>query len=308
MNILISGGTGFIGKKLRNNAMRKGHTVRLIYRDDYQNNELLLDKVQWSSIIVNLTGSSISKRWTESYKKEIYHSRIDTTKAISEAIQKANRKPRLFISVSATGIYSSTKIQTEDDCQLSDDFLAQVCIDWEKVALRAASDTRVVIYRLGVVLGKNGGMLKQLTSFFKLGLGAKIGSGEQMMSWVHIDDVVNAFFYTAKNQNMSGVYNLTSPTPVSNRDFTLALAKALHRKAWLTIPAFMLKLFKGEQSSILLEEKYVLPKRLLEADFNFRNDTIQATFKQIYRKREHVQKNTSNQMENPLLQPRPEPE
>jgi uncharacterized protein len=293
MNILISGGTGFIGKKLRNNAMRKGHTVRLINREDFQNSELLLDKVQWSSMIVNLAGATISKRWTEAYKKEIYHSRIDTTKAIVEAIQKANKKPKLFISVSATSIYSSTKIQTEEDCQLADDFLAQVCVDWEKVAQRAAKDTRVVIFRLGVVLGRNGGIVKQLTPLFKFGLGAKMDSGEQMMSWVHIDDVVNAFFYAVKNQSMSGIYNLTAPTPVSNRDFTLALAKAMHRKAWLTIPGFMLKWFKGEQSSIIIEEKYALPKRLMEADFNFRNDTVQAAFKQIFRKRERVEKTAS---------------
>jgi len=293
MNILISGGTGFIGKKLRNNAMRKGHTVRLINREDFQNSELLLDKVQWSSMIVNLAGATISKRWTEAYKKEIYHSRIDTTKAIVEAIQKANKKPKLFISVSATSIYSSTKIQTEEDCQLADDFLAQVCVDWEKVAQRASKDTRVVIFRLGVVLGRNGGIVKQLTPLFKFGLGAKMDSGEQMMSWVHIDDVVNAFFYAVKNQSMSGIYNLTAPTPVSNRDFTLALAKAMHRKAWLTIPGFMLKWFKGEQSSIIIEEKYALPKRLMEADFNFRNDTVQAAFKQIFRKRERVEKTAS---------------
>lgn len=296
MNILISGGTGFIGKKLRNNAMRKGHTVRLINREDVQNSDLLLDKVQWASMIVNLAGASISKKWTEAYKKEIYHSRIDTTKAIVEAIQKANRKPKLFISASATGIYSSTKIQTEDDGVLADDFLAQVCLDWEKVALRAEKDTRVVIYRMGVVLGKNGGIVKQLSSLFKFGLGAKIGSGEQIMSWVHLDDVVNAFFFAVKNHNMSGVYNLTSPTPVSNRDFTLALAKAMHRKAWLTVPAGILKLFKGEQSSIMLDEKYVLPKRLLEVDFNFRNDTIQAAFKQIFRKREPINKTAVTKM------------
>ncbi len=290
MNILISGGTGFIGKKLRNNAMRKGHSVRLIDREDFKNSELLLDKVQWSSMIINLAGATISKRWTEAYKKEIYHSRIDTTKAIVEAINKANRKPKLFISVSATNIYTSTKIQTEDDCQLADDFLAQVCADWEKVALRAVKDTRVVVFRLGVVLGRNGGIVSKLSPSFKYGFGAKIGSGEQIMSWVHIDDVVNAFFYAVKNQSMSGVFNLTAPTPVSNRDFTLALAKAMHRKAWLTIPSFMLKWFKGEQSAILLEERYVLPKRLMEADFNFRNDTIQAAFKQIFRKREPVDK------------------
>jgi len=286
MNILISGGTGFIGKKLRNNAIRKGHTVRLINRDDFKDSKLLSDKVQWATIIVNLAGASLSKKWTESYKKEIYHSRIDTTKAIVESIKKVDKKPKLLISMSATGIYTNTKIQTEDDCILSDDFLAQVCIDWEKVALRASNDTRVVIFRLGVVLGKNGGIIGQLKPIFKMGLGAKMGSGEQIMSWVHIDDVINAFFYALKNQQMSGVYNLTSPTPLSNRDFTFALAKAMHRKAWFVIPAFLLKWVKGEQADLILNEKYVLPKRLLEADFNFRNDTIQSALKQIFRKRD----------------------
>ncbi len=285
MNILISGGTGFIGKKLRNNAIRKGHNIRLVTREDIVSKELLSEKIQWATIVVNLAGASISKRWTEACKKEIYHSRIDTTMAIVEAIKASNRKPKLFISVSATGIYTSNKIQTEDDCEISDDFLAQTCIDWEKVALRAVDDTRVVVFRLGVVLGKHGGMVKSLSSLFKIGLGATIGSGEQMMSWIHVDDVVNAFFYAIKNQTLSGTYNLVSPTPISNRDFTKAFAKSVKRPAFLKVPAFMIKLLKGEQSSIILDEKYVLPKRLLEADFNFRNDTIQTAFKQIFRKK-----------------------
>ena len=286
MNILISGGSGFVGKKLRNNAMRKGHTVRLIAREDYSNKTLLLEKIQWSSVIINLAGATVSKRWTSSYKKEIYNSRINSTKAIVETIQQSENKPKLFISVSANGVYSSSKIQTEDDFTEADDFLAQVCADWERVALRAANDTRVVIFRLSVVLGRNGGMVKQLTTLFKLGLGAKLGSGEQMMSWVHIDDVINAFLFAIKNKQMEGIYNLTSPAPISNREFTQAFAKAVHRKAWLTIPAFVLKLVFGEQSKLFLEEKYIIPKRLLEVDFNFRNDTIQTAFKQIFRKRE----------------------
>ncbi len=285
MNILISGGTGFIGKKLRNNATRKGHIIRLITREDVNNKELLLEKIQWSTVVVNLAGASISKRWSESYKKEIYSSRIDTTKAISESIKDAQKKPKLFISVSAVGIYSSSKIQSEDDLQIGSDFLAQVCSDWEKVAHRASDDTRVVIYRLGVVLGKHGGIVKSLTSLFKYGLGASLGSGQQMMSWVHVDDVVNAFFYAIKNQSLSGVYNLVAPTPVSNKEFTSAFAKALNRKAFLRVPSFVIRLMKGEQASFILDEKYVLPKRLLEADFNFRNDTIQTAFKQIFRKK-----------------------
>lgn len=288
MNILISGGTGFIGKKLRNNAIRKGHMIRLISREDYGNKELLLEKIQWATVVVNLAGAPISKRWTESYKKEIYHSRIDSTKAISESIKEAQKKPKLFISVSAIGIYASSKIQSEDDTQIGTDFLAQVCSDWEKVALRASNDTRVVVYRLGVVLGKHGGIIKNLTSLFKLGLGASLGSGQQMMSWVHVDDVVNAFFYAIKNKSLSGVYNLVAPTPVSNKEFTSAFAKALHRVAFLRIPTFAVKILKGEQASLILDEKYIIPKRLLEADFNFRNDTIQTAFKQIFRKKAKV--------------------
>jgi hypothetical protein len=294
MNILIAGGSGFVGKKLRNNAIRKGHTIRLIAREDYLNKDSLNDKIQWSTVIINLAGVSISKRWTKSNKTEIYKSRINTTKAIVEGIQAAQRKPKLLISVSAIGIYSNSKIQTEDDNLEADDFLAQVCKDWEIVAQRASNDTRVVIFRMGVILGRNGGIVKQLSTLFKLGLGAKLGSGEQMMSWVHIDDVVNAFLYALKNQQMAGIYNLTAPIPVSNSEFTKAFAKAMHRKAWFTIPAFVLRIIYGEQASMFLDEKYVLPKRLLEADFNFRNDTIQAAFKQIFRKKEPI-KNLENQ-------------
>lgn len=285
MNILISGGTGFIGKKLRNNATRKGHAIRLITREDVGNKELLSEKIQWATVVVNLAGASISKRWTSAHKNEIYHSRIDVTKAIAESIKEAKRKPKLLISISATGIYASSKIQTEDDALYAEDFLAQVCTDWEKVALRASDHTRVVVFRLGVVLGKHGGLVKKLSPFFNLGLGAKFGSGQQIISWVHIDDVVNAFFYSIKNQSLSGVYNLVAPTPVSNNEFANVFAKAMHRKAILKVPAFALKLFMGEQASMLLDEKYVLPKRLLEADFNFRNDTIQTAFKQIFRKK-----------------------
>lgn len=300
MNILISGSSGFVGKKLRNNAMRKGHSIRVIAREDYQNKTSLHEKIQWASVIINLAGATIDKKWSESYKKEIYNSRINSTKAIVEGIQQCEKKPKLFISVSATGIYSSSKIQTEDDYTEAKDFLAQVCNDWEKVAMRASKETRVVVFRLGVVLGKNGGVVRQMTSLFKLGLGAKISSGEQMMSWVHIDDVVNAFLYAIKNKQMEGIYNLCSPNPISNSEFTKAFAKALNRKAFLTIPAFLIRLIYGERSKLLLEEKYILPKRLLEADFNFRNDTIQTAFKQIFRKREPKKPESKKPEEAPI--------
>ncbi len=298
MNILISGGTGFIGKKLRNNATRKGHNIRLITREDIDNKELLIEKTEWATVIINLAGAPIDKRWTEKYKKEIYFSRINTTKEIVDAIKESKRKPKLLISVSAVGIYNSNKIHTEDDFEFSNDYLAQVCADWEKVALRCAEDTRVVIFRLGIVLGKHGGIMKSLTPFFKAGLGATMGSGEQIMSWVHVDDVVNAFFYAIKNQTLTGIFNLVSPNPISNRDFTKHFAKAVHRWAIFKIPPFIIKMLKGEQASLLLEEKYAIPKRLLEANFNFRNETVQTAFKQIFRKK--VKKNVSEKIEQNL--------
>ena len=291
MNILITGGTGFIGSALTKFFIQKGYlttilsrhcpalsSVRIIKSIEQINVDEKID------IIINLAGAPINKKWTNSYKEVLIDSRLEITKNLILLIKSLKTKPNLLISASAIGYYGnqSNKYIGENSLYIND-FTHKLCNLWELEAKKAEKlGVRTCITRLGVVLGKNGGALEELLPIFRLGLGAKIGSGKQFFSWVHIDDVIGAFNFLIKDKTQKGIYNLTSPNPVTNYRFTKELGKMINRPTVLTIPKFVIKMIFGEMGDkLLLNGSAVYPKKLLDSGYEFQFKTIEASLENI---------------------------
>ena len=276
MQIALTGASGFIGSHLVNVFLGKNWKANPILRDDLAlSSKDLAKKLDGSEVIINLAGANIVKRWTEDYKKELYSSRIDTTIKLVEAMGQMSRKPEMFISTSATGIYDDKGRYSESDYNFANDYLAKIVKDWEEAALRARQiNIRTVIFRFGVVLGK-GGLLAKMFPPFKLGMGGKIGSGRQSFSWVHIEDLSRTYMFAVEKEELEGIYNLVSPNPVTNKVLTKTLAKILHRPAVLPIPFWLLWLMFGEGAAAISSGQNVFPERLLKTGFRFRFETIE---------------------------------
>lgn len=280
--IAITGISGFVGTNLKNHFEQFGYKIIGIKRDDLKNIEKLIDIIENSDIVINLAGANIINRWTDSYKKLLYSSRIDTTQALVEAMNEASSKPSLFISTSAVGIYKNSDCFDEENGQLEDDFLAKLCKSWEDSALRAQDlDIRTTIFRFGIVLGKGGGALEKMLTPFKLGLGGTIGNGSQYFSFIHIDDLLNAYSFIIENEDCSGIFNLTAPIPTTNLGLTKALGKVLHRPTILPVPQFALNLIFSEGAKVLTDGQCVKPKKLLDKGFKFKFETIEQSIENI---------------------------
>ncbi len=275
--IAISGSSGFVGTCLKN-YFANDYEILPIKRSDLSDEIKLKSIMEKSHIVINLSGANILARWSEKYKKILHESRINTTNSLVKAINNSKNKPELFISTSAIGIYSNHLCHDEIDFKHANDFLANLCKDWESSANKCES--RVAIFRLGVVLG-NGGALKQMLLPFKLGLGGKIGSGKQAFSFIHIKDLLKAYKFIIENENLSGVFNLVSPNPTTNEKLTYTLAKTLKRPAFFTVPKFVLKLIYSSGASVLTEGQSVKPKRLLENGFKFEFENIEQAIKDL---------------------------
>ena len=275
MIIAISGSSGFIGKHLCTYYNTKGYELRLIPRIQSRTSTTeLITLLKGVDVIINLAGASSVKRCTVAYKKVLKESRCLSTRKIVEAISMLEIKPQLLISASAIGIYSQEGQHTETNCNLSDDYLGEICRIWESEAKKAMLITRVVIIRFGIVLGKDGGILKRLLPVFKLGLGGRIASGNQVVSWIHIYDVIQAIQFIIDNRNLTGEFNLTTPNIVSNRKFTKVLANTLNRPAIFTIPAWVIRMIYGKESVAIAGGQYAFPEHLLNAGFHFTFPTL----------------------------------
>lgn len=285
MRILMTGSSGFVGKELAAFLQSQGHAIVKLVRHE---NHLLKDAIYWDpengkldggalegfDAIIHLAGENIADaRWTEEKKRRILDSRVIGTRLLAKAICGLSHPPKVFICASAVGYYGShgDEILTEESLN-GQGFLAEVCRKWEEAAECAKKlNIRVVHARIGVVLSAHGGVLKKMLLPFKLGLGGKIGSGRQYMSWVAIDDLVLAFDFILRTAGLNGPVNITAPNPVTNAVFTKALASTLHRPAFLPVPAFMARLLFGEMADeLLLCSTRALPKRLLQAGFVFK--------------------------------------
>ncbi len=284
MIVAIRGATGFVGRALTSKIAETGGTVRIIDRHSLSlpDDEFRKQKIEGTDAVINLAGAPVSGKWTPERKREIYNSRIDTTRKIANAILACDGQLPMLVSASAVGIYDNLHTHTETSVLFGDSFLAEVCRDWEKEANRVLPASRVVVFRIGLVLGENGGALKKMHRPFRHGLGGKIGSGKQVISFIHMADLVAALLFAINTPSMQGVYNAVSPFPVTNAEFTEKLGKVLKQPALLTIPSFALKLLFGEGAQILLEGQRVLPERLGQAGFTFRYPTLQSALIRIY--------------------------
>ncbi|MCE9679557.1 TIGR01777 family oxidoreductase [Shewanella sp. AS1] len=306
MKILITGGTGFIGRQLVQ-ALGQDNQLTLLTRSAGKahlekegqhkliGNLSALSSLDGYDAVINLAGEPIAdKRWTLAQKQQICHSRWGITEQLSQLIIASKQPPSVFISGSAIGIYGhhDKNAPIDEDFSLAhfsetgqeEKFAHSVCSRWEELAFNADTHTRVCIIRIGIVLGLTGGALKKMLVPFKLGGGGTIGSGTQGMSWVHQQDLISIILFLLNNPECQGIYNATAPHPVSNKEFTLALGQALHRPTILPVPAPMLSLMLGELSELLLEGQYVYPKRLLEAGFQFHYTELEDALAALFSK------------------------
>lgn len=283
MKIVVAGGSGFLGEPLVRRLTSGGHEVVVLSRNpdkvrigrgarwDPPAVEGWANEIDEADAIVNLAGENIGAgRWTEERKRKLISSRVDSTRALVEAM-KRNARPRVFVSASAVGYYGDRGEETLDErSNAGSGFLAGVVKRWEEEARRAEESARVVVSRFGVVIGPGGGALAKMLLPFKLGLGGPIGSGKQWMSWVDRDDVLRFIEWAIERTGARGIFNVTSPQPVRNRDFSKALGRVLHRPAILPVPSFMLRLALGDMADeALLASQKVLPVRAMAEGFTF---------------------------------------
>jgi len=292
MNILITGGTGLIGRHFIK-AFQQPYQFTVLTRD--------IEEAKWSvpegvkliehlpeqnsfEAIINLAGEPIvDKRWTDSQKEQICQSRWQLTEQVVAMIERSETKPSCLISGSAIGYYgdTGTKETFEDSLVSHPDFSHELCQKWERIALKSSEHCRVVLLRTGIVLANDGGALAKMRLPFSLGLGGKLSDGQQYMSWIHIEDMVHAIQVCLLTPSIEGAVNCTSPQALTNETFTKALGKQLNRPTWFSVPAFALNLLMGQGAELLLTSQNVYPQKLLEHDFDFNHTSIENTLEDL---------------------------
>lgn len=288
MKLILTGGTGFIGKALTEALIRRGHDLTVLTRRQAKADEprvkpfyLYWDPpaggvwekaVQSADGIINLAGEPVAKKsWTDAQKKKILESRVLTTRAIVQAMEGNEAKPKFLINASAIGYYGDRKDEVLTEYALpGNGFLAEVCKAWEAEADRAeTSGNRVVILRFGMVLEKDGGALGKMLPVFRYGLGGPLGDGKQWVSWIHRRDLIELILFSADTASVRGALNATAPVPVRMKEFAKALGSVLHRPAIFPAPAFLLKKVLGEMSELMLSSQKALPLKAQECGFRF---------------------------------------
>ncbi len=300
VKVAVTGATGFIGKRLVEEFERTGVEFVVITRDSSRARGAFPQAagiLEWDPPgrglnpsdlagldgVVNLAGATVAQRWTARAKNAIRNSRVDSTRLVVDAISGSDSPPPVLVSTSAIGFYGprdSTRLN--EDSPPGSDFLAEVCQQWEAESQKAtAAGVRVVNPRMGIVLGSGGGAMANMLTPFKLGVGGPIGNGRQWMSWVHIDDVAGMLIEGLKSAGLSGPVNVTAPEPATNRDFSKALGRALHRPAFLPTPVFALRLGFGEFADILATGQRVLPEKALAAGYRFRFPELREALSEV---------------------------
>ena len=288
MNILITGGTGFIGSVLCDRLLEENNKIVLLSRNPEKTARPIkmvvdlndLKNSDTFDVVVNLAGEPIAnKRWSDKQKHKIFSSRIDITEKLVSYFEKSKNRPKLLISGSAIGYYGIDKTDNvvEEKEGGDNSFSSELCQKWEAVALKAEKlGIRTCLLRTGIVLGKNGGALNKMLPPFKMYLGGRIGHGKQWMSWVHIDDLVGIILHCIKHDNLKGAVNGTSPNPVTNQVFTKTLGMILKRPTIFPMPALLVKLLMGQMGEeLLLAGKKIVPKKALDAGYTFKYETLE---------------------------------
>ena len=289
MRIAVTGATGLVGSALSERLLKEGNEVLVVTRRrdlsspltvvlwDPERGELDTSALEGIDAVVHLAGETIAERWTQAKKERIRASRVEGTRFLVDGLKSLSKPPSVLVGSSAVGFYGSRGDEDLDETsEPGTGYLPEVCQAWEAATTRACElGTRVVNLRTGIVLSTKGGALAKMLLPFKLGLGGPVGSGKQWMSWAHIDDVVGGYHFALHQAELSGVVNLTAPTPVRNAEFTKALGRALGRPAFLPAPGFALKLVFGEMAQdLLLDGQKVLPRRLESAGYKFQHPDL----------------------------------
>ena len=303
MKIAITGATGFVGTRLVEQLNTQGHQILVLTRNSSKAQKVFpssafpkLEIVEYTptksgswqqaisgcDAVVNLAGEPISERWTPEHKQAILESRQLGTRKLVEAIAKAEVKPQVLVSGSAVGYYGTSETAAFDENSASgNDFLAQVCQQWEAEAEKVKeSGVRLVILRIGIVLG-NGGALGKMINPFKMFTGGPIGSGRQWFSWIHREDLVNLIIEAITRQDMAGAYNATAPNPVRMKDFCQTLGEVMNRPSWLPVPDFVLELLLGDGAIVVLEGQQVLPTKTQALGFKYQYPNLKPALQEI---------------------------
>lgn len=302
MNVLITGGTGFIGGKLTEIIKEERDHAYILTRGNHQtehpyvhyikynpgdpdDNAWMRDMPKKIDIVYNLAGASLQNKWTEEYKEEILDSRLNVTRLLNKWIAQAEIKPDTFVNASAIGYYPVSKSARfdENDTFAAHDFLSSVVVAWEKEAMKISEyGVRVVCTRFGLILDDEAGALPQMVMPYKFGAGGKLGSGEQWYSWIHIDDLLNALLFVGVNEDISGPVNMTSPMPLRQKQFSIYLGSVLGKPSFFTTPGFLLEKLLGEQSILVLKGQYVMPEVLMKNDFKFIFPTLEVALEDLF--------------------------
>jgi len=296
MRVIVTGGTGFIGPRLCERLVAKGHDVVALTRDASRSRDHVHPKVRvaswadgaaWEGFVdgagalVNLAGETLAQRWTAGAKERIARSRVEATTRLRGAVERAGKKPDVLVNASAVGFYGSHADEILDEsAPPGDDFLARVCVDWEAAAQAFVPlGVRVARIRTGLVVGAGGGALAKMALPFRLFAGGAPGGGKQWVSWIHLDDHVELYVFAIENAAVSGAIDGTAPNPVTMRAFATALGRALHRPSFMPAPAAPIRLLLGEMSSVVLEGQRVVPKKALDLGFAFRFPEVAAALR-----------------------------
>ncbi|WP_211750001.1 TIGR01777 family oxidoreductase [Paenibacillus sp. Marseille-Q4541] len=294
MKLAICGGTGFIGSQLANYWIKQGHEVFIVTRkvrenhtdsyqyitwDEWASNPHLLESLD---AVVNLAGESLNQRWTAEAKTKILQSRLDSVHQLGDIIDRLENKPKAVIQSSAVGIYGTSRIDTFNEYSpvTTEDFLSDVCIQWEDAAEKRFANTRLVKIRTGLVLG-NKGAFPLMRMPYKIGVGGPIGDGKQWVSWIHIQDMIKLIDFAVRTPDMRGPMNASSPHPVTNEEFGKTIGEVLHRPHWFPVPSFMMKALLGDMSILILEGQKVFPDKAQEYAFRFDYSRLKEAITQL---------------------------
>ena len=295
---LLTGGTGFVGGYLLPKLDRAILTTRNIERARKKTDSTAVEFLKWSSkandlsidpatqidSVVNLMGESIAEgRWTAAKKQRIRSSRIDATRTLVDELVKLDTPPKVMVSASAVGIYGDPgEAEVNESHPPATDFLGDVCRDWENEAMRLADHgVRVVLLRIGIVMGRGGGAIDKMLPLFKLGLGGRLGSGKQWVPWIHVHDLVSMIQWAIENDSVTGPINASAPNPVRNSEMTSAMAKSVNRFAILPAPRFALRVAIGEFTNSLFSSQNVIPQAAIDGGFQFQYPTIDLALEEI---------------------------
>ena len=298
--ILVTGGTGFIGRKVCDTLQNKEYDVNVVSRNpekaksklgqlgeiygwNPETEQLPTEAISDANAVIHLAGETISGRWNNEKKRRIRDSRVLSTRNLVESCANVESKPNVLICASAIGLYGDSGDNSfTEETPPGTDYLAKVCKEWEAEAYKATElGIRVVTVRIGLVLGLGGGMLQQVLTPFRIGIGGKLGSGQQWMSWIHVDDVVGIISYALENDSINGALNATAPVPVRNIEFTKALGSVLRKPTILPVPSFGLKLMMGEFADFVLLSQKVLPKKTEATGYEFQFKTIDSALSDL---------------------------